>query len=394
MDSVFPSQDNLGSMVLLTNKTTISNKLLSLASPTPRRRWISRNIKITVPSIVVQVLLAVSTTAIVLFTASFFLKMEQTMVDLNSGCTYQKHPSMKHIVQAVRSQKFHLQALAAFILVNSYLFLQLSQLSPLYLDKTSDNDTVQLEWDRQERNMSESEIGVLPLPSIKILPFMAFCVNFAVPLVSYTMKESEPVWQKQHFWGLYYSVILLLATLKYLSSAITFYVICLKAQQSPQILIFQDVTTWLSPLYASSVLSLFLYLFFLKIYMEMRFTMTASGSPASNLTLRRKVHISPSPLGVIVTTFLVIGSEVPFLLHLVHFVLLYRREICIVYLLVFNSGFCFLNFCGCLMLGLRRKHHAKKCRGKQKQIDSGICLAASFIYQSGPETANKRSEKC
>ncbi|XP_077117229.1 uncharacterized protein LOC143773767 isoform X2 [Ranitomeya variabilis] len=343
---------------------------------------------------VVQFLLAISTAAIVLFTASIFLKRKQIVVDLSSGWTYQKHPSMKHIAQALRSQKYHLQALAAFILINSYLLLQLSQLAPVYLGKTMRNDTIQLEWDKQERNSSETDIVVPPLPSIKIIPFMAFCVNFAVPLVFYTMEESEPVWQKQHLWGFYYSVLLLLSTLKYLSSAITFYMISLQAQQSPQIFIFQGVTTWLPPMYASSAISLFLYSFFLKIYMEMRFKTAVSGSPASDLTLRRKVSTTPSPFGVIVTTFLVIGSEVPFLLHLVHFVLLYRSEICMIYLLVFNSGFCFISFCGCLILGLRRKHQAKKCRGKQKQIDSGICLAASFIYQSGADKANKRSEKC
>lgn len=254
-------------------------------------------------------------------------------------------------------------------------------------------DTVQLEWNRLETNNSESEIVVSPLPSIKILPFMAFCVNFAVPLVIYTMEESEPVWQKQHSWGFYYSVFLLLSTLKYLSSAITFYVVSLKAHQSSQISIFQGVTTWLPALYALSALSLFLHSVFLKIYMKMRFQTPVSGSTASNITLRRKVCYYPSPLGVIVTTFLLIGSEVPFFLHLVHFVLLYRTDIIVVYLLAFDSVFCLVNFCGCLILGLRRKRQANKCRGKQKKIDSGVCLAASFVYQSGPVTTNKGHEE-
>ncbi|XP_075716174.1 uncharacterized protein LOC142751085 [Rhinoderma darwinii] len=342
---------------------------------------------------VVQVLLAISVAAIVLFTACSILKVGQPLVDLNSGWTYHKHPSMKHIIQAIRSQKYYLQALAAFILVNSYLLLQVIKLAPRDLDKTLGNGTMQVEYNRLETNSSESEIVVLNLPSIQILPFMAFCVNFVVPLVIYTMEESEPLWQKQHFWGFYYSILLLLSALKYLSSSLTFYAVSLKAHQSPEIFIFQDVTTWLPFLYALSALSLFLYLFFLKIYIEMRFKTPVPDLPASNLTLRRMVHIYPSPLGVIITTFLVIGNEVPFLLHLVHFVLLYRRDIFMVYLLVFNSGFCLLSFCGCMMLILRRRHQAKKYRGKRKQIDSGVCLANSFVYQSGLETANKGPEK-
>ncbi|KAM3924800.1 uncharacterized protein RB166_008155 [Leptodactylus fuscus] len=389
MDSMFPPQDNLGSMVLLTNKTTISNKLLTLASPRPRRTWICRHIKVVAPSIVVLVLLAISLAVIVLFTASSLLKVGQPMMDLYSGWTYQKHPSIKHIVQAIRSQKYHLQALAAFILVNSYLLLQHSQLVLIYQDKTLGNDTVQ-EWNRLERNSSVSEN--LPLPSIKIFPFMVLCVNFVVPLVIYTMEESQPVWQRSRLWGFYYSVLLLLSTLKYLSSAVTFYVISLKAHQSPEI-ISQGVTTWLPPLYVTSALSLFLYSLFLKVYMEMWFKASVSGSPAVNITLRRKVRIYPSPLGVIVSVFLVIGCEVPFLLHLVHFALLYTRDIFIVYLLAFNLGFCFLSLGGCLIIGFRRRHHTKKSRGKQKHIDSGVCLATSFVYQSGPETANKEPAK-
>ncbi|XP_069811476.1 uncharacterized protein [Dendropsophus ebraccatus] len=428
MDSSFASQDNLGSMVLLTNKTTqISNKLLTLASPRPRRTWICRYIKVTMPPIgiiwylpvcwlfhiclimtcikemdvtqssyvnsVVQVLLALSVAVILLFTGASIVKLGKPITDPYSGWTYQKYPSMKHIIQALRGQKYQLQALAAFILVNSYLLLKLNQLALLYQDKTLGNDTIQLADTRIETNSSESEIVVLLLPSIKSLPFMAFCVNFAVPMVFYTFKESEPVWQKQHFWGFYYSVFLLLSTLKYLSSAITFYAVSLKADESPEILISQGVTTWLPPLYAVSALSLFLHSFFLKIYMEMRFKTPVSGSSASNLTLRRKVPIYPSLLGVIVTTMLVIGSEVPFFLHLVHFVLLFRRGILVVYLLAFNSGFCLLSFCGCLILGLRRRRQAKKCRGKQRQIDSGVCLADSFLYQSGPDTTSKGPEK-
>ncbi|XP_056430666.1 uncharacterized protein LOC130369421 isoform X2 [Hyla sarda] len=315
------------------------------------------------------------------------------MMDLNSGWTYQKYPSRKHIVHAIRSQKYHLQALAAFILVNSYLLLQLSRVASVHPDKTLGNDTVQLERNRIETNTSEFEIVVLPVPSIKILPFVAFCVNFALPLVFYTVEESEPVWQKQRFWGFYYSFLLLLSTLKYLSSALTFYVACLKAYTSPQIFIFQGFETWIPSIYAVSTLSLFLNSFLLKIYMEMRFQTPASGSPGPNLTLRRKVCIQPSPIGVIVTTLLVIGSDVPFLLHLVHFVLLYRMDTLVICLLAFNSGFCILGFSGCLILGLRKRRRVKKCRGKQKQIDSGVCLAASFVYQSGPEKANKGPEK-
>ncbi|XP_063786593.1 uncharacterized protein LOC134935464 isoform X2 [Pseudophryne corroboree] len=405
----------------------MSSKLITLASPKPRRIWASRNIRFAMPSIgtiwylpmcwlfhiylevicigefnltrnshlisVVQSLLATSVVLMILFTASAVLEVGHSSVTDNAVCTYKKRASMNHILQAFRSQKYPLQALASFILINSYLLLQLSQLALDYLNRKSGNGTMHAEWNRVDANSSETDIeaSLWPVPAEKLLTYLALCVHFAVPLIIYSVQESESVWQKEYLWGFFYSVILLLSILKYLSSSLTFYVISLGVHQSPHSRLFLGGSAWLPALYVISVLSLFLYSFSLKIYLELSFKTSVSDLPAANLTLRRKINLYPSPLWVILTTFVVVGSEMPFILHLISFLLLDRNDIFIVCLLAFSNGFCILCFCGCLLVGLRRRCRTNKSRIKKNRIDSGVCIANSFVYQASPETGKAMS---
>lgn len=73
---------------------------------------------------VVQVLIALSVAVLVIFTVSSVLRVGESSDDLSPGDT-----SVKHFLQATRSQIYPLQALAAFILINIYLLLQISQVA-------------------------------------------------------------------------------------------------------------------------------------------------------------------------------------------------------------------------------------------------------------------------
>ncbi|XP_068133130.1 uncharacterized protein [Hyperolius riggenbachi] len=330
---------------------------------------------------VIQVLVALSAVLLVLFTISTTLKLGQSSDDLTVGGTCLRRPSVKQFLQAIRSQRYSLQALAAFILINCYLLLQINQLSYNCTETPLDNVTELKEWSKPGVNRTEA---ALTLADEETLTYLAFAGNFLLPLIIYAIQESEPLWQKEKLWGYCYSFILLLSPLKYLSLSLAFYVITVMALKSSYNL-FWGVSKWLPALYAISVISLFLFLLAFKMYVEISFTNPVSESAATHFTLRRKIFSYPSPLGVILTTFLIFSCDILYILHFILFILEGRREILIIYLLAFSIAFCLLIVTVSLIVGLRRKCHTNKAKIKQKRVDSGVCQANSFVYQPRSE---------
>lgn len=234
------------------------------------------------------------------------------------------------------------------------------------------------EKNKPEENSSNTALPLPSLPSEKLLPF---CGNFAIPLIIYAIQESELLWKKERLWGFLYSFILLLSPLKYLCSSLTFYVITVTAHKSPQNILFHGVSKWLPSLYITSALSLFFFSLALKMYIEQGLMSPVSSSVSSNLTLRRKIYRYPSPLGVIFTSVLILSCEIPYDLHLINFILNGNSDILIVCLLAFSTAFCLVPVSTSLVVGLKRNCHTTKYWKKKKRLDSGVCLANSFIYQ-------------
>lgn len=241
-----------------------------------------------------------------------------------------------------------------------------------------------------ESNSSGIGVPLLPLPTKKLLTFVALCGNFAVPLTIYAIQESELLWQKEKLWGFLYSFILLLAPLKYLCSSLTFYAISVTAHRSPQNILFQGVSKWLPCLYITSVLSLFLFTLALKIYVELSLKSPALTTAGTNITLQRKMHSNPSPLGVILTSALILGCEIPYILHFINFTLCEISDILIVCLLAFSTAFCLMTVTVLLVVGFKWNCHIATSRTKKKRIDSGVCLANSFVYRARSDSGKTK----
>ncbi|KAM5171976.1 uncharacterized protein ACMZJ9_004813 [Mantella aurantiaca] len=357
-----------------------------------------------------KVLLALSVAVLVIFTVAAVLRVSKSSNDPSFCDTYLKRLSVKYFLQATRHQIYLLQALAAFILINSYLLLHINQIaydfpndatdndSPdsnarkyeagsLHHARTSDKERLFTETVAKEKNILEANssdiqtLPLLPLSAEKLLTYLAFYGNFAIPLTIYAIQESEQLWKKEKLWGLLYSFILLLSPLKYLSSTLTFYIISVTTHKSPQNLLFEGVSKWLPSLYVTSVLSLFLFTLALKIYIELRLREPALS--CGNIIVRREIRYYP--LGVILTSVLILGCEIPYISHFIFFILNGNSDILIVYLLAFSIAFCFVAAAASLVVGFKKNQHATKSRIKKKRVDSGVCLVNSFVYQARSE---------
>ncbi|KAM4676005.1 uncharacterized protein O3C94_008643 [Discoglossus pictus] len=430
MESMFQLQENSGSTVLLTNKTMqVSNKLLTLASPRPSGKWICRHMRINAPTIgtvwylpvgwlthiyllysciqemnittgcsyfsAVRVLLALSVAAMLLFTTTILITVKESSEDEATGCKIEKRPTLKHLLPALRSQKYPVQALSAILLIHSYLLLQCCTSASNPLVRDADNDTLETEGSGMDVNISEaSQRTALPsIPPGNSFTCLLCCVNFAIPLIFHSMQESDPVWQKERLWGFLYSVTLLLIAIKYLSSSFSFFVVIFALKQSSPSLLFQGSSLWLPALHVISALSVFLFSLFLKIYVELSCRVSLSSYSATNLTLRRKIRVCPSPAGVIFSTLLIVVCEVPFMIKL-YVLSLKETEAFTLCLFAINAGFCFFCISVSVIVGLRRSCLTNVVRVKQRQTDSGVCMANSFVYQPSPTSSNAENIKC
>ncbi|KAM8972013.1 uncharacterized protein RCH25_017622 [Pelodytes ibericus] len=411
------SLQNSGSMVLLTNTATMSNKLLSLANPRPKAAWICQNVSVTMPSIATvwylpislvchiylaytciremtngscltsaaQVLLAISMAAILLFTAFAVLKVERSAVVPDSGY---KHSRLNHSLEVLRSQKYALHALSAFLLINSYLLLQISKLCAHPSDRGAHNGTMDTESHGFVGNITKVNVWMVLylLPLENRITYIEYCVYFAVPMICHSIQESDPIWRNEKLWGFLYSTALLMSAVKYLSSTFAYFFVSLTAYLSPQSILIQGSPMWVPVLYSTSLLSVFLYTLSVKCYVDLCFRVPISSSSVNNLTLRRKIRPYPSPLGVVLSTLLIVACEIPSMVHLINFLLRERKNDLIVFLFVLSVGFGLFCVSTSLIVGLRRNCRPKKHKLKHSRVESGVCLANSFVYQSSPNS--------
>ncbi|OCT88707.1 hypothetical protein XELAEV_18017337mg [Xenopus laevis] len=363
--------ENSGSMELLTNKSLMSDKLLNLASPKPSAAWICRQVRVNIPSVgfiwyisicwllhiyleymciremnnsqditfisAIQLLLAFSLVAMLLFTLSAVLSAPHTPVTEHK---YQKQSSLRLLISALKCQIYPLQALAALLLINSYLLLQLSESLVKPMSAAGNNGTADVEGFGMNTSNSKTSNWVM-LPSV--LPgdsftYLLYCIPVVVPMTVHSVQQSDVVWKTEKLWGFFYSVILLLIGIKYLSSSFIFYIVSLLVTPFPQTLLFKGFPVWIPVVYIMSVFTLFLYSILLKIYVEVSCRIPSSGVPASYLTMRKKTKSYPSPLGIIFTTLLIVVCEILPMLK-IYLLLSKKTELFILFLFSFNGAF-------------------------------------------------------
>ncbi|OCT87648.1 uncharacterized protein XB22062450.S [Xenopus laevis] len=419
MESTCPKYS--GSMELLTNKSMMSDKLLSLASPKPSVALICRQVRVNIPSVgliwyisicwllhiyleyiciremnnswkitfvsEIQLLLAFSLVAMLLFTLSAVLSKPHTPVPEHK---YQKKTSLKLLISALKCQIYHLQALAALLLINSYLLLQLSEWLAKPKSTTENNGTADVEEFGMNTSNSKTSNWMM-IPSV--LPgdsftYLLYCIPVVVPMIVHSVQQSNMVWKTEKLWGFFYSVILLLIGIKYLSSSFSFYVVSLLVAPSPQMLLLKGFPVWIPVVYFTSVLTLFLYSILLKIYVEISCNIPSSGVPATHLTMRKKIRSYPSPLGIIFTTLLIAACEILPMLE-IYFQLSNKTEHFIWFLFSFNIAF-YLVCLFVLVMVTVRKYLSNNVKAKPRKVGSGVCLADSFVYQCSPNVAKAK----
>ncbi|XP_002936897.3 uncharacterized protein LOC100490316 [Xenopus tropicalis] len=413
--------ENSGSMELLTNKSMMSDKLLSLASPKPPAALVCRQVRVNIPSVgpiwyisicwllhiyleytciremntskditfmsAIQVLLAFSLVAMLLFTLSAVLSTPHTP---DTEHKYQKKSSWRHLISALKSQSYTLQALAALLLTNSYLLLQLSEWLAKPMSTSGNNGTADVEEFGSNASYSKNS-NWITLPTV--LPgdnftYLLYCIPVLVPLTVHSVQQSDVVWKTEKLWGFLYSVVLLLIGIKYLSSSFTFYIVSILVIPSPQMHLFKGFPVWIPVVYVTSILMLFLYSILLKIYVEVSCRVPSSGFPATNLTMRKKIRSYPSPLGIIFTTFLIVACEILPMLK-IYFLLSKKTEHFILFLFSFNTAF-YLVCVSVSVMAMVRKCLSNKVKRKPRKVGSGVCLANSFVYQSSPNAAKMK----
>ncbi|KAJ1126332.1 hypothetical protein NDU88_004740 [Pleurodeles waltl] len=414
-----------GSTVLLTGPRRFSDKLLALASPPKQRVRLHWDLRGTAPYIgavwyllivwpfhlylayncftklqsqsedhiviAVQVLLVFSLVAMLFFSVSLFLKLDCQLkppMDGTPACFLQKYPAVKHL-QALKSQQYLLHGLAALLLMISISLLQLGspgQQQSILAGEAGMTNATRVEPVRNH-SKSRHEFLLPMLPQDVSVSSILLCLNVLSPMFLHAMAESDPIWQRERLWGASFSAVLVLASMKSLSLSLTFDALYVKAALAPyRPTIFQS-RVWIPPLYALSLLSLFMFCISLKVYVDL--SCPELGSSPAGLKLRRKARPCPSPLALLLTTLVQIASEVPFLVELY---LIFCENINVYFLMLwaFNLGFCLLCCAVCLGVFLLQKYRISRCRAKKERTASGLCLAHSFIYQTSKLGSSSR----
>ncbi|MGH0121858.1 UNVERIFIED_CONTAM: hypothetical protein FKN15_067154 [Acipenser sinensis] len=162
-------------------------------------------------------LLALSSVAMALFTASFFLRLAWAS-DRDRGLMGRLH-------QLMAAQQYPLQGLAALLLLLNSLFLNASSVG-VYSNTTATTHNHTMWSTSSEGNNRSAGLTSLPVfPEPSSLTSILSHLNYFLPMMLSSLEGAEPVWKQQKAVGFLFSLFLVLTSCEYTACHLEFRVL-------------------------------------------------------------------------------------------------------------------------------------------------------------------------